>query len=160
MIPRGYEDRRSEGSGAVSFKRNPPPIFHSAAIPGGPTSASPGLLIHRLPLPAPSYRFPLLSCQAPEASLSLKTLGEKNHENLPGRAVPTEPPAPFACSAAFCPQSRQSWESLMPPPLGPQQGDHGVYPRRVTVRVVDSHTGVPLKSIPPRQVTMEICPPR
>lgn len=126
--------------------------------PRGPNLRLPRAL-HLPPSPAASaYRFPLLSCQAPEASLSLKTLGEKNHEKLQERAVSTQPLTPPCSPPALCPHSRQRWGATGGPPSVPSKVTIGGVPRRVTIRGVNPHIRVPLRS-PPRQATTEMCPP-
>lgn len=146
-ILRACEDPSAEGIRAEG-QRVSPPLFHLTTAPGGPTRLPRAL--HVSPPPAtPSYRLPLLSRQAPEASLSLKTLGEKNHEKLQGRAVPTQPLPPPHSPAALCSHSRQRWRGggCWWPPECPQQSDHrGWTQKGNTVRGINSHIRVPLRS--------------
>jgi hypothetical protein len=133
------------------------PVFHLTTAPGGPTRLPRAL--HVSPPPAtPSYRLPLLSRQAPEASLSLKTLGEKNHEKLQGRAVPTQPLPPPHSPAALCSHSRQRWRGggCWWPPECPQQSDQrGWTQKGSTVRGTSrAPTMGHQREIPPRRVTV------
>lgn len=102
LILRGWEEPHTERIRAEGQRVSKGVHLHlpHSSHPWGPTSASPGLFSYLHPLPTSSYRFPLLSSQASEASLSLKTLGDKNHEKLQGRAFSTQP-----LTLAPCPRS-------------------------------------------------------
>ena len=135
-ILRGCEDPSAEGITAEG-QRVSPPIFYLTAIPGA-QPVSPGIFMYHHPPATPSYRLPLLSCQAPEASLSLKTLGEKNHEKLQEREVPTQPLPPPHGPAALCPHSRQRWGGVAAdgPQSVPSKVTIGGGPRRATLSEV------------------------
>lgn len=148
--PRGKEFQEKESTSHL------PRSSH----PRGPNLRLPKAL-HLPPSPAASaYRFPLLSRQAPEASLSLKTLGEKNHEKLQERAVSTQPLTPPCSPPALCPHSRQRWGATGGPPSVPSKVTIGGVPRRVTIRGVNPHVRVPQKHAPQDRSPQRYAPSR
>lgn len=109
---------------------------------GPPVSA--GFFIYPRPPLSASYRFPLLPRQAPEASLSLKTLGEKSHEHLQETAFPTQPLPP-----APAPQPSVSFPGKDGGCWWPSRVPSKVSTGRVSWKG-DCHLQVPLRSTAPK----------
>lgn len=139
---------RESGPRGREFQKEPTSHLPHSSPPWGPNSISPGPFVSLQPLPASSYQFPLLSRQAPEASLSLKTLGEKNHEKLQERAFPTQPLTPASCpvaSVSIPDKGRGCWWH----PYSPSKMSTGSVPHRGNCqRYKFSYIGASQKHIP------------